>query len=263
MSGLGTDLRISLLGPITASAAGGPVYLGPVKQREILAVLALRRRSVVSVQQVAGDLWGDDPPMSAANLVHTYIGRLRRLLGEHAVLHSHRPGYQLAVTGEQVDATVFERHLARGRTALLAGGPDSAQAAFAAALALWTGPRPLDGASGPLAAAERARLAELRLDASESLAAVRLARGDHAGLVAELRSLVAGNPLRERLWALLLTALAYASRRAEALAAFHEVRALLSDRLGVDPSGELTGIYHSLLHDTRPPPPIPSLARVV
>lgn len=245
-------MEINLLGPIGARHDGAPVYLGPVKQREILAILALRRRSPISVEQLAADLWGEQPPDSATNLVHTYVGRLRRLLPATAPLRSRCPGYQLAVGGDQLDVVAFEQRLTQARTALTADRLDIAQIALTRALSLWTGPRALDGATGPLATAERARLAELRLDAVEDLLAVRLARGDCAEAVAELRSLVVQHPLRERLWALLLVGLARAFRRAEALTAFQQLRRVLADQLGVDPSPELMRIHDALLHGVQP-----------
>ncbi len=257
------SVQIRLLGEVTAARADASVYIGPMKQREALAALALRAGRVVSVRQLSDDLWGAQAPRSAVNLVHTYVGRLRRLLGEQALPRLPGPGYRLAVEPARVDVLEFERLRARAGAALSATRLDDAQSALASALALWHGPVPLDGAVGPLAVAERVRLLELKLDAVEALLAVRVARGDLSGVVAELRALVVHNPLRERLWVLLLTALAHASRRAEALLAYHEARAVLRDRLGVDPSGELMQIYRALLQDAKPAVPLrPALAWV-
>jgi DNA-binding SARP family transcriptional activator len=253
-------LRIRLLGTIGADRDGQPLYLGPARQRELLAILALRRGGPVSVEQLIDDLWGEDAPRSAENLVHTYLGRLRRALrggpGETPPIRSRCPGYHLAVRAEQIDAELFERRLGQARIALAAGRLDTAQTMLHRALASWAGSRALDGAAGPLVTAERARLDELRLDATEDLLAVRLARGDDTGVVAELRALVARHPLRERLWALLLAALDRASRRGEALTAFHDVRGILTEQLGVDPSVELQQAYRSLLHGTAPTIPL-------
>ncbi|WP_117214969.1 AfsR/SARP family transcriptional regulator [Allorhizocola rhizosphaerae] len=256
-------VHVRLLGQVEAERGQTPVYIGPMKQREALAALALRAGHVVSVRQLIDDLWGGDAPRSAVNLVHTYVGRLRRLLGEDTLPRLPGSGYQLAVAPAQVDVIEFERLRMRAGAALSATRLDDAQAALTEAMAVWRGVVPLDGAVGPLACAERIRLLELKLDAVEALLAVRVARGDLSGVVAELRALVVHNPLRERLWVLLLTALAHASRRAEALLAYHEARAVLSDRLGVDPSGELMQIYRTLLQGAIPTVPLrPALAWV-
>lgn len=252
--------RVRLLGAIGAERDGRPLYLGPARQRELLAILALRRGGPVSVEQLIDDLWGLDAPRSADNLVHTYLGRLRRALrggtDDPPVIRSRCPGYQLDIRADQVDAELFERRLGQARTALAAGRLAAAQAVLHQALSVWTGPRAMDGGVGPLVSAERVRLDELRLDATEDLLAVRLARGDCAGVVAELRALCARHPLRERLWALLLAALARTARRGEALAAFHDVRGILTDQLGVDPSVELQRSYRSLLHGNVPTIPL-------
>ena len=63
--------------------------------------------------------------------------------------------------------------------------------------------------------------------------------GTAGELVAELEALVAAHPLRERLWALLVTALYRAGRQADALAACAPGARLLADELGIDPGPQL------------------------
>ena len=67
----------------------------------------------------------------------------------------------------------------------------------------------------------------------------RLERGAAGEVVAELESLVADHPLREGLWALLITALYRAARQADALAAYRRVREQLADELGIEPGAAL------------------------
>ena len=55
------------------------------------------------------------------------------------------------------------------------------------------------------------------------------------------------NKMARIVWALLLVALDRMSRRAEALTAYHEARAALGSRLGVEPGRELQALHRDLL----------------
>jgi DNA-binding SARP family transcriptional activator len=74
-----------------------------------------------------------------------------------------------------------------------------------------------------------------------------LACGLHASLTAELDGLVASHPLRERLTGQRMLALYRCGRQAEALAGYRELRARLSDELGIDPSAGLRRLHESIL----------------
>ncbi|MEN3359932.1 MAG: family transcriptional regulator, regulator of embCAB operon [Mycobacteriales bacterium] len=242
-------LYIGLLGPVAAWWGDQEVYVGPARQREVLAVLAFRAGQVMSVGEIAREVWGERQPSSVENLVHTYVGRLRGALTEVAgrdMLRSNRPGYVLAVRPQSVDVTRFEDFVRQGRAAAGRGDLAAAAAAFDAALQLWRGPVLL-GASGPVAEAERVRLNEMKHEVVEELMRVRLLLGDVRGLVPELKRMIVRDPLRERLWALLLMVLGQTSRTAEALTVYHEARVTLAEQLGVEPGHELQQLYRSLL----------------
>ncbi|MET0489052.1 MAG: AAA family ATPase, partial [Acidimicrobiales bacterium] len=64
---------------------------------------------------------------------------------------------------------------------------------------------------------------------------------------AELESLTARYPLRERLWGLRALALARAGRQADALEALAEVRAVLDEELGLEPGAELRSLQTAVL----------------
>ena len=190
-------LELAFLGPLEARQAGEALELGGSRPRSLLALLALHSGSVVSLDLIVEDLWGEQAPATARHMVAVYVSRLRKTLGDDIVV-TRRPGYLLQVGSDQVDAIRFERLLVEGKDSFAAGDADSAVARLGEALALWRGPALVDFAYEPFAQAEIARLEELRLQAAEERIEAELALGRGAELVAELETLVADAPLRER-----------------------------------------------------------------
>ncbi len=246
---LGGIVLCRLLGPLEFRAGGGWAGVSAPKVRALLAVLLLRAGQVVPAGQLVDELWGDDPPAAARKLVSGYVLRLRRLTGDPGgrVLVTAAPGYRLLVACGDVDVSRFEELVTAGRREL--DGGDGARAAelLDGALGLWRGPPLADVPPGPLVAAEVARLQELRLDAAELRVEARICCGGGAELVAELRQLTAGHPLRERLWHQLMRVLERLGRPAEALEVYGQVRAVLADELGADPGPDLQQLYRQLL----------------
>ncbi len=77
-----------------------------------------------------------------------------------------------------------------------------------------------------------------------------LAVGRHEESLADLVSLAAEHPLRDRTRALLMTALYRAGRQPEALQAYEDHRRHLADELGLDPSPALRDLERSMLDHT-------------
>ena len=249
-----------VLGPVEVRPAGAaPVQLAP-SVRALLARLALSPGRVVSVDALTDALWGEDLPADAANALQLRVSKLRRALvaagvpGE--VLVTQAPGYRLAVDPEAVDAARFERLLARSRA--LAGDPTAALGALDEALALWRGTALADVGDAEWAAAEGARLEELRVGALEDRLELLLETGRHAEATAELERLAALHPLRERLHRLLMVALYRSGRQADALAVYHRLRERLADELGIDPAPDVQALAQAVLRQQVPEPRTPT-----
>ncbi|RSM44659.1 AfsR/SARP family transcriptional regulator [Amycolatopsis balhimycina DSM 5908] len=238
-------MQFAILGPVEARRPDGtPIALGGPQLRGLLALLALDAGRVVSAEQLIDGLHGEHPPEGAAEALQSQVSRLRRRLRDggapDGLVEFTPAGYRLAVDPRDVDVHRFEHLTAQAREA---PGPAAKLELFTEALALWRGPA-LDGLADPPRAA---RLAELRLAATEDRVETGLALGHHDRLVAELRELTREHPLRERLIAQLIRALHGSGRSAEALAVFAEIRERLADELGADPSPELAAAHTAVL----------------
>lgn len=228
----------AVLGPLEVRRGGSLVPIGGGKQRALLAVLLLNAGRVVSTERLIDELWGETPPVTAATALHVYVSRLRKVLGENAIV-TREPGYAIDVDNERLDLKRVEELLAEARKA------DAEQAArlFREALALWRGPALSDV---PLAN-DAARLEDLRLAALEDRIDADLALGRAAELVPELEALVREQPLRERLREQLMLALYRAGRQSDALRAYRNARSTLVEELGIDPSPRLQELEQAIL----------------
>jgi DNA-binding SARP family transcriptional activator len=246
-------VRFEVLGPLRAWRGDVGINLGPVQQRVVLAVLLLQQNRPAGREQVIDAVWGDTGPRCATNLLHRHVSGLRRVLepGRQARTASGPlawtdAGYLLTVPDGGLDLERFGCALTRARNARAAGDLQEAAAILHSALALWRGPV-CDGLTSPFLDAQRDQLNERRMAVVEECIELDLAVGDRADLIAELRQLVTEYPLRERLHSLLMLALYRSGRRADALAAFQDVRHLLRDELGVDPAAPLQRLHQQIL----------------
>ena len=217
----------------------------------------LEANRVVSMDRLAEDVWGGDPPEGWVTTLQTYVFHLRRALEPDrargvsgGVLVTRNHGYLLLVNREHLDAALFQDGFTAGRAALEAGRYTEAAETLRQALALWRSPVLADLADYAFIRPEAARLEELRLAALEARIDADLALGRHDALTAELEHLVAEHPLRERLHGQLMLALYRCGRQAEALAAYRRARDLLAGELGIDPGEPLQHLHGSVLaHD--------------
>jgi predicted ATPase/DNA-binding SARP family transcriptional activator len=246
-------MEFRILGPLEVCRGGSTVGLGGRRQRTVLARLLVEPGHVVSIDRLVEDVWPADPPRTAVKTLHKYVSVLRAALGSVSsdaaggVLRTSGPGYLLEVDAATLDSRRFEDAVAGAREARRAGDAAGAAARLSAADALWRGDVLADFITEDFTAPLRRRLEELRVTALEERFDAELASGRAIESVAELSELVVVHPFRERLWALLMTALAAAGRLPEALRAFQRCRHLLAEELGLEPSAELRGLESRLL----------------
>jgi DNA-binding SARP family transcriptional activator/RecA/RadA recombinase len=263
-------VEFRILGPLEVVEGGRPVDVGSPKQRAVLAVLVINANRVVSVDRLIDELWGDEAPSAATGTLQAYVSNLRRALEPGRapreppqVLVTRAPGYLLRLDPADLDAARFEAEAAAGNRLLAEGRAAQARTTLDAALARWRGPALADFAFESFAQGEIARLHELRLGAEEDRLAALVDLGSHAEAVAMAEGLVAGQPLRERVWGLLMTALYRSGRQADALRAYQTARRHLAEELGLEPGPALRRLEADMLAqapslDWRPAPTVPA-----
>jgi DNA-binding SARP family transcriptional activator len=235
-------MRVRILGEVGVEVDGVDVPLPRAKERGLLAVLALRSNQLLSVDQLVEILWGEAPPLSAVKSLRSHVSRLRRSIGNGAVL-TVGSAYALNVSDDAVDAHEFVRLIEDSKSL----PRDEARSALSTALALWRGRPFTDLADSPRAEAEATRLDELRLGAELDLVDLRLAAGEHDALVGPLELLTSENPGREDFWHRLILALHRSQRRADALRTFQRARTVLREQMGLDPGDDLTRLEQQVI----------------
>ncbi len=263
-------MEVGVLGPTQVRRGDDLVDLGTRKQRGLLAALALYAGKPVSTDAIIDLLWADDPPATVTGTLQAYVSGLRRSLepsrgrrAPSALLVTVGSGYALRIPPDQLDAGRFTaivsaQHQRLGSVAAFVPQPSArtrpdrsalqnAIDELDAALALWRGEPYLELDDAPDARAERTRLAELQLIATEDRALARLWLGQQATVAAELEPLTAAHPLRERLWGLRALALARAGRQAESLDTLRKLRDVLDDELGLEPGRDLQALQTAVL----------------
>ncbi len=241
-----SGVRVSLLGPFEVRRDGALV---PVTGRAavVLATLGLQAGRPVSTHTLADRVWGERLPNSVSASLASHITRLRRLLGA-STIRTVPAGYLLDLHPDRVDLLRLRRMVGE---AVQIADRHRARQLLGEALGSWRG-EPLDGlASEALRREVAPSLVEELLSAYQLRVEWDLTDGSNQGLVAELRTLTARYPLRETLWQQLMAALAGSGRHGDAMAAYHELRRLLRQRLGVDPSPRLREAYQRLLAQPR------------
>jgi EAL domain-containing protein (putative c-di-GMP-specific phosphodiesterase class I)/DNA-binding SARP family transcriptional activator/FixJ family two-component response regulator len=252
-------LEVRLLGPLVVALGGRTVHIGSPKQRAVLAVLALEAGKLVTSDTLCELVWDEDQPASPSSTLQSLISRLRGTIVAASggvvevsrdVLRTREPGWVLDVEPAAVDALRFQELTSRARHRRERGDAAAAAKDLAEAIGLWRGAALVDVVDAGYLAAQATRLNVARLDALEDLAEAELVIGRPAEALARMEIHVEENPLRERAWGFLMVALYRLGRQAAALGAFQQVRAILGDELGLEPSPELREIEQRILrHD--------------
>jgi SARP family transcriptional regulator, regulator of embCAB operon len=234
-------LEFRILGPLEVLEDGRALPLGGKRLRALLAALLLHVREVRTVDQLIDDLWADNAPASARASLHNMLTSLRRTLGP-GLLETTRSGYVLVVGEDAVDASRFERLVARAR-----GQPATERVRLLEqAIALWRGSPLVDVRYEEFAQSEIRRLEELRVSALEELLGAKLDLGACEAVVPELQRLVDDFPFREQVRMQLMIALHRSGRSVEALSSYVDWRRMLMDSWGIEPGRAIRQLWDDI-----------------
>ncbi len=251
--GTGTPL-LQMAGTFTVTRGGAelpPTQLGSRRGRLLLQLLCVERPNNVSVEQIAAVLWPDGPPADTDAAVATLVSRLRSVLGTEVIV-GRRGSYRLG-DGSAVEVDM-DRAAALIDEAERRVDTEPGTAASAAARAMevlgsgvlaearyddWAEPARVQHASG----LRRARLAAAR--------ALTLG-GDPAAAAEVAEALVVADPLDEAARRTLMSAYLAAGEPARALGTYDDLRTVLRDELGIDPSHASQDLYLTVLRAGSP-----------
>lgn len=225
------------------------------KQRQLLALL-LNANQVVSTSTCIEELWEDKPPNTALSTLRSYILQLRRILervprigslqAARRILETRGGGCLLAIRGEELDVHVFADLVRDGRAAL---GKDGVRASrlLGQALTMWNGAALFDVTAGPILRTHLAGLEENRISVQEQRIDADLRLGRHHDLLGELSALTTQYSTHENLHAQFMPALYRSGRRTQALGVVQQLRKVLRDGLGLEPSSRMRHLHQAIL----------------
>ncbi|MGC4109795.1 MAG: BTAD domain-containing putative transcriptional regulator [Nocardioides sp.] len=246
---MATDgLRFALYGGPRVTRDGVELDLGPPQRRALLTLLMLAGGGAVSMELIVETLWEDDPPDTAVNVVHRHVGQLRRVL--EPSLTNRQPGSYVGAAGTGYRLTVSPDRLdLLALRSLLAAAGDSPDLAVAEQMVELAAGRP--GARLPASVTMDALLTPPESDrvAAGLAVATRAVSDPHdaRALLPAVQAIAHDHPYDESLQAALVRTLVAAGRRADALAHYATVRALMDEELGLEPGAELQAAQREAL----------------
>lgn len=239
---------VQLLGPVQVTV-GSEINLPSEGKAKLLLALLTLRKHARDEQELIDLLWDQHPTKSATSAFRTYLADVRKTVGETRVVTTAR-SHRLHPDKVHTDIDIVNADVARAHE-LLEQNPSAASILLLQALNQWRG-KALEGVRDFECLAPDIRILDEHFESiREQYLAARLASGDYATVIPDLRRAVQECPWRERLTALLMTALFESGNRIEALRAYQFLYKYLADEFGMPPSNDLVSLEQSMILETR------------
>ncbi len=200
--------------------------------------------------QLAETLWPGELPEAWDTALSAVVSKLRRTLANAGLgdaLDSSDGCYELR-WGSRVWIDLREaiNSLDRAEGALRRGDSKAAWSDATVASAIFRR-RFLPGESGPWVERMRRELLDYEIRTYDTLAAVWLLEANPTAAIQAARMAVDLAPYRETAYARLMEAHLAAGNRAEAIRCYEEVRALLGETMGIEPTERVQELYEQAL----------------
>ncbi|MET1038977.1 MAG: BTAD domain-containing putative transcriptional regulator [Aeromicrobium sp.] len=239
---------LRLLGSVHLADSDGVTSTHRGRAATVLSLLGMECGRVVSFDRLVEELWGDEAPPSARSTVYALVSRLRaQLRGSDVRIVATAAGYVLEAPPGTVDALELVDLVAGAEEAAAARDPHQVLARSAAARALWRGEPFTDAVVRDVLGNDARKLTDLvdRADELSAEALLAVGRGVEAGRLAG--GLLERDRFNESYWRLRMRAEHASGRTAAALDTFAELRRLLVDELGIEPSDSLSALHLDIL----------------
>ncbi|WP_186356216.1 BTAD domain-containing putative transcriptional regulator [Streptomonospora sp. PA3] len=242
-------MEIRLLGPaVRVMIDGRSADAGTLKERSILALLALTPGKAVPTATLIDRVWGPSPSAAVRSSLYSCVARIRSRLvaaGAGVGLRKLSHGYTLEIAPDAVDWHRVQNMRLRARDLAESGEHSSAAVLLWEALSLWEG-EPLAEIPGEWTHGHRASMNQTRLVLVDGWARSCLRIGQHEDVIARVSEEAARHRTNEQLCARLMEALAGVGRHAEAVETYHGLRAVLAEEGGV-PGGPTQDVFQRVL----------------
>lgn len=237
---------VRILGPTHIQVGHERTHIRGTKQRILLSHMVLSNGRPVPISRLVNDLWTGASPRNAPHALQEHVSRLRTALQVDIELLAGA-GYRLAADQIVSDTSHFAQLCDRGQRQLKDGDPEGAVITLEEAMALWRGPLLDDLADVDGLRAHKLQLEEMWRQATSHRIDAYIACDRGPEVLAEIKTFLDADPLRDYSWYQLIQALDQGGQRNEALQAFHDARELFIDVLGVEPSARLGQLHTSIL----------------
>ncbi|MDG4769768.1 tetratricopeptide repeat protein [Solwaraspora sp. WMMD792] len=246
-------LVVRVLGRLRVWHGASELDIGPPARRHMLGLLALNAGRLTTRRELVESMWGERPPSSAINVLHTQAKHLRRLLDpqrvprdQDGVLSTVGDGYLLRLPEDALDLHRFRRAVRAAQAAADQGDPGRAVTLLRDALRLWEDDPLCDVPAlddHPTVWGIKSERRQAQLSYWE----LSLRSGGAAEVVAALTAEAAAHPLDEAVQAMLIRAYQATGQRTLAFERYAATRHALAEELGVEPGAELTQAHRHLL----------------